>query len=197
MGSAAAAAERSDVRAQPGVAVTVVGVLTALWCAGFAVFNIVFEFTDHFAGGPYAEYAAGLAIVDWFVVALKIVGAVVALLSVAKRPRFVSPSTLAVVVWGAFATLGLYVLGSLVEAAGMLTGLVGSADEIDAAGVAYVALFLVAAAGFGVLAISYSRRNRVRKSRAVLGALGAPLLLGLILVVVPTLLAALGLMPSL
>lgn len=171
--------------------------LTALWCAGFAVVNTAFEFTDHFAGGPHAEYARGLAVMDWFVVALKIVGAAVALLSIAKRPRFVAPSKLAVVVWGAFATLGLYVAGSVVEAVGMLTGLVGSPDDIDAAGVAYVSLFLVAAIGFGVLAVSYSRRHQVRKSRAVLGVLGAPLLLGLILLVVPALLAALGLMPSL
>lgn len=197
MGSAAATAEQSDVRAQPGVAVTAIGVLTALWCAGFAVSNIVFEFTDHFAGGPYADYAGGIAVMNWFVVTLKIVGAAVALLSVAKRPRLVSPSTLAVLVWGAFATLTLYALGSVVEAVGMLAGLVGSADDIDAAGVAYISLFLVAAAGFGVLALSYSRRHRVRTSRAVLGVLGAPVLLGLVLLAVPTLLAALGLMPSL
>lgn len=171
--------------------------LTALWCTGFVVFNIIFEFSDHFGGGPYADYARGLAVMDWFVVALKIVGAAVALLSVAKRPRFVAPSKLAVVVWGAFATLSLYVAGSLVEAVGMLTGLVGSADDIDAAGVAYVSLFTVAAVGFGVLAVSYSRRHRVRKSCAVLGVLGAPLLLALVLLAVPTLLAAFGVMPSL
>ncbi|GAA5039031.1 hypothetical protein [Actinopolymorpha pittospori] len=197
MSSVATTTARSDVRAQPGVVVTGIGVLTALWCAGFAVFNIAFEFTDHFESGPYADYAGGFAVMDWFVVALKIVGAAVALLAVAKRPRFVAPSKLAVVLWGAFATLALYVAGSLVEAVGMLTGLMGSADDIDAAGVAYVCLFLVAATGFGVLAVSYSRRHQVRRSRAVLGVLGAPALLGLILLAVPTLLAAFGLMPAL
>ncbi|MGW5360760.1 hypothetical protein [Actinopolymorpha pittospori] len=197
MSSVATTTARSDPRTQPGLVVTGIGVLTALWCSGFAVFNIIFEFTDHFEGGPNADYARGLAVMDWFVVALKIIGAAVALLSVAKRPRFVAPSKLAVVLWGAFATLALYVAGSVVEAVGMLTGLAGSADDIDAAGVAYVSLFTVAAIGFGVLAVSYSRRHQVRKSRAVLGVLGAPALLGLILLAVPTLLTALGVMPSL
>jgi hypothetical protein len=182
--------------ARPGTGIIATGRLMALCCIGFAVVNIVFELTDRFADGPYAEYSTGLAVMNWLVVGLKAMGAAVALLSVASRPRFLPPAFLGVLLWGAFAMLALYGVGSLAQAIGMASGLTGSADQIDLAGVAYVLFFLLLAAGYGVLAISYSRRFRLRKGVAVLGALGAPVALGVILLAVPMLLAALGVMPA-
>ncbi|MGC5332076.1 hypothetical protein [Micromonospora sp. DT62] len=173
------------------------GQLVALCCIGFAAVNVFFEVTAHFADGPYAEYASAIAVMNWLVTGLKVIGAAVALLSVAKRPRVLSPAHLGVLLWGAFALLGVYALGSVVQAVGMASGLAGSADQIDLAGVAYVLFFLLIAAGYGVLAISYSRRNRLRKGVAILGVLGAPVMLGVVLLAVPMLLlAALGLMPA-
>ena len=168
----------------------------ALWCVGFAVVNIVFEITGHFTQGPYADYASGLTVMNWFVVGLKLLGAAVALLSVAKHPRFVSPAVLGVLVWSVFSTLGVYVLGSVLEAILMVFGLTGTTDQVDAASIGYVLLFLLAAAGYGVLAISYSRRHSLGKGFAALGVLGAPVVLGLVLLAVPTLLAAFGLLPT-
>src|SRR5215207_10180882 len=88
---------RSDVlmsdppaRDGPGPVVTAIGILMALWCLGFAVVNVMFEITGHFAGGAYAQYASGLRVMDWLVAGLKVLGAVVALLSVARRPGRVS-----------------------------------------------------------------------------------------------------------
>ena len=182
--------------ARPGTGIIATGRLMALCCIGFAVVNIVFELTDRFADGPYAEYSTGITVMNWLVVGLKAVGAAVALLSVASRPRFLPPAFLGVLLWGAFAMLALYGVGSLAQAIGMASGLTGSADQIDLAGVAYVLFFLLLAAGYGVLAISYSRRFRLRKGVAVLGALGAPVALGVILLAVPMLLAALGVMPA-
>jgi hypothetical protein len=101
-----------------------------------------------------------------------------------------------VLLWGAFATLAVYAVGNVVQVIGMVSGLTGSADQIDLAGAAYVLFFLVVAAGFGVLAISYSRRFGLRKGVAVLGALGAPVALAAILLAMPQLLAALGIMPA-
>ncbi|MEV0809623.1 hypothetical protein [Micromonospora sp. NPDC050200] len=172
------------------------GRLVALCCIGFAVVNVVFEMTGHFADGPYAEYVSAITVMNWLVVGLKTMGAAVALLSVAERPRFLSPARLGVLLWGAFATLGVYALGSVVQAVGMASGLTGTADQIDLAGVGYVLFFLLLAVGYGVLAISYSRRFGLRKGVAVLGVLGAPVVLGVILLAVPMLLAALGLMPT-
>jgi hypothetical protein len=182
--------------ARPGMGIIATGRLVALCCIGFAVFNIVFELTDHFADGPYAEYSTGFAVMNWLVVGLKVVGAAVALLSVASRPRLLPPVVLGVLLWGAFAMLGVYAAGNVVQAIGMVSGLAGSTDQIDPAGVAYVLFFGVVAAGYGVLAISYSRRFKLRKGVAVLGALGAPVALGVILLAVPMLLAALGVMPA-
>ncbi|GAA3744537.1 hypothetical protein GCM10022225_30250 [Plantactinospora mayteni] len=166
----------------------------ALCCIVFAIVNIVFELTDHFADGPYAEYVSAIAVMNWLVVGLKAMGAAVALLSVSHRPRL-PPAVLGVLLWGAFAMLGVYAVGSVVQAVGMASGLVGTPDQIDLAGVGYVLFFLLLAAGYGVLAISYSRRFGLRKGVAVLGVLGAPVVLGVILLAVPMLLAALGLMP--
>jgi hypothetical protein len=182
--------------ARPGTGIIATGRLMALCCIAFAVVNIVFQLTDRFADGPYAEYSTGITVINWLVVGLKAVGAAVALLSVASRPRFLPPAFLGVLLWGAFAMLALYGVGSLAQAIGMASGLTGSADQIDLAGVAYVLFFLLLAAGYGVLAISYSRRFRLRKGVAVLGALGAPVALGVILLAVPMLLAALGVMPA-
>lgn len=188
----------SDHPAQgrPRPVVTVTGILMALWCLGFAAVNLVFEVTGHFAGGTYAHYTSGISVMNWLVAGLKVVGAVVALLSVAPRPRLVRPAVVTVLVWGAFATLGVYVLGSVAEAAGMGLGLIGGADQIGIRSVAYVLLFLVAAAGYGVLATSYSRRHRQGKGLIILGVLGAPAVLGLLLLAIPALLGAFGLLPG-
>ncbi|WP_189048076.1 hypothetical protein [Micromonospora sonchi] len=196
MASAALANDRSQASARPGAGITVIGHLMALCCIMFAIVNIVFEMTGHFADGPHVEYVRAIAVMNWLVVGLKAMGAAVALMSVAKRPRFLPPAGLGVLLWGAFAMLGVYALGSVMQAVGMASGLTGTADQIDPAGVGYVLFFLVLTAGYGALAISWSRRFALRKGVAVLGVLGAPVVLGVILLAVPMLLAALGLMPT-
>ncbi|MFC5602771.1 hypothetical protein [Sporosarcina koreensis] len=179
---------------RPGI--TLIGILMTLWCIAFAVVNIIFERTNHFAEGAFAEYAAGITVMNWLVVGLKALGAAVALLSIVRFPKLQLPALMTVLLWGAFATLGLYALGSVAQAVGMLTGISGTADQIDLMGVGYVVMFLFAAAGFGFLAVSYSRRYGTRKGYAILGVVGAPVLLGLILIAIPMLLVALGLMPA-
>ncbi|MEH7237732.1 hypothetical protein [Bacillus sp. JJ1562] len=180
----------------PGPGVTVIGVLMALWCMAFAVVNIVFEVTDYFAGGPLADYTAGITVMNWLVVSFKALGAVVALLSVANIPKLHLPALMTVLLWGAFATLGLYALGSVTQALGMISGFAGTADQINLKGVGYVFMFLLAAVGYGFLAVSYSRRHGTRRGYAVLGVVGAPVVLGLIFIVVPMLLFTLGLLPA-
>lgn len=182
-------------RSSPRWTVTT-AVAVALACFGFAVVNVVFELTDHLARGRYAEYAAAFTVMNWFVIVLKLVGAAVALLSVTPRQRLLPGPALTVLLWGAFSTLGIYALGSVVQAVGIGLGLTGDRSQIDVAGIAYVLFFLLMAAGFGPLAVSYSRRNAMPKRLAVLGGLGGPLMLALVLVAMPALLVALSLMPS-
>ncbi|WP_345556187.1 hypothetical protein [Streptomonospora halophila] len=183
--------------ARPGRAVTATAVLTILACVGFALVNVVFELTDRFSGGAYADYADGLAVMNWLVVGLKIVGAGVALLSVAPERRWAPAPLVAVLAWAGFATLGVYGLGSVVQALGLATGMTGDPGRIGAGAVAYVLFFLLFAVGFGTLAVSHTRRHRIRARVAVVGFLGAPLLLGGVFVGIPALLAALGVMPPL
>lgn len=194
--SAASTPSPTFLDRRPVVPVTVVAWLVTLWCLGFAVVNIYLELTDHLDESEYAAYASAFTVMNWLVVVLKLAAGAVALLSVGTRPRFVPPGPLGVMLWTGFATLGVYALGSLAQAVGMLTGLAASADQVDPAGVAYVLFFLLAAAGFGVLAISYSRRHGLGWRHAVVGALGGPVVLGVLLLAMPMLLAALGLMPA-
>ena len=176
--------------------VRVVAWVVAAWCVGFAAVNVAFEATGHFAHGPHAEYATALSVMDWVVSVLKLLGALVAWSSVTSRRIDVSPRVVAVTVCGAAALLGLYCLGSLVQAVGMLTGAVGNADDVDRRSVGYLVLFLVAAAGYGVLAVSFLRRYELGWREALVGALGAPVVLAALLVAIPLLLVLLGLMPD-
>jgi hypothetical protein len=191
-------AARPPDRTQPdaGPVVTAVAVLVALGCLAFALVNVVFELTGRFAEGPYAEYASAFAVMNWLVVGLKLLGGAVALLSVAPRQRLVSIRVMTLLLWGAFATLSVYSLGSVVQAVGMMTGMTGNVDQIDVAGVAYVVGSVCFAAGFGVLAIAYGGRHGFRRGAIVGGVVGAPALLALLLLAIPALLAAAGLMPS-
>lgn len=183
--------------ARPGRALTTIGWLMAVWCLGFAAANFMFEVTGHFARGALAAYAPGISVVDWFVFGLKLLGAAVALLTVTRLPRGVRPAPVAVLAWGAAALLGLYSLGNVLETAGMVTGLTGSPDQITLRSLGYVLFFLLAAIGFGTLAVSFSRRYDVGRRAMLLGILGAPVVLGLILLAIPTLLVATGVMPDL
>ncbi|MFD1522810.1 hypothetical protein [Pseudonocardia yunnanensis] len=162
----------------------------AAWCLGFAAVNIAFQVTGRFASGPYADMAAGLAVMDWIVVALKLLGATVAVRSVIARPP---TAVRTVLVWGAFALLALYSAGNVVELVGMV---VSDPSGIELRSLAYIMFFLAGAAGYGALAVSYSRRTHARRSHAVLGVLGAPLVLGALLIAAPAALAAVGLLPS-
>ncbi len=105
----------------------------AVWCVGFAVVNIVLENTDYLADSEYTDHAAALTVMNWLVVGLKLLGAAVALLSVAKRPPLLPPRLLGVMVWSVFATLAVYVLGGMAQALGMVLGLIGDASQVDRA----------------------------------------------------------------
>ncbi len=183
--------------APPGLFVKVVSALVALWCAVFAFISFWFEATDRFASGPHAADAAALSVVNWYVFALKLVGMMAAVLATTTRPpRFLGAPLIGVLLWAAFATVAIYVLGSLAQAVVMMAGIAGDARRIDAASVGYVVAFLLATACFGVLAISYARRASLGKRELIMGLCGAPLVLGSILVVLPTLLEVAGVLES-
>jgi hypothetical protein len=178
----------------PGHALVAVGVLVALWCAGFAAISVWFELTGYFGTGRYADDETAISVVNWFVAVLKLVGAVLAVLAV--HPRLVAPRTVGTMLWAAFATLTVYVVGSITQAFVMLAGIAGDADQVDAASVAYVLAFMLAAAGFGILATSHARRAGLGTRMEVIGACGAPLVLGGVLVILPAILRAAGVLSA-
>jgi hypothetical protein len=190
MRSNAAREPTTPVPARASRLIRAVAWVMAAWCLGFAAVNIAFQVTGRFASGPYAELAAGIAVMDWMVVGLKVLGAAVAVRAVVARPP---TAVRTVLVWGAFALLGLYSAGNVVELVGMLLSEPGG---IELRSLAYIVFFLAGAVGFGTLAVSYSLRTRARRGHAVLGVLGAPLVLGALLVAAPAVLTAMGLFPS-
>lgn len=180
----------------PGLFVVAVGVLVALWCVGFAAISVWFELTDHFGAGQYADDASALSVANWFVTVLKVGGAAVALLAVSRRPRFLAPRIIGALLWAAFGTLAVYAVGNVIQAVVLLNGGAGAAQQIDASAVGYLLAFLLAAAGFGILAISYFRRAALGIRVMLIGLCGAPVVLGSVLVVLPAILGALGLLSA-
>lgn len=180
--------------AAPTRFVVVVGLGITLWCIGFAAISVWFEATDRFATGTYAAEADALSVMNWVVVVLKVLGAAAALLAIRARP--VAPRITGLVLWGAFSTVTVYVLGSLTQAVVILTGIAGDGEGVDARSTAYVLAFLVASVGFGILAVSYARRVRMSRWLIALGVLGAPVVLGGVLVIAPALLRAAGLLSA-
>lgn len=181
---------------RPGRFVTAVGVLVALWCVAFAAVSVWLELTEHFASGEYADFVAGFSVMNWFVTAIKLAGAVVALLAVVPHPGVLVSRVVGTLLWAGFATLTIYVAGSVLQGVLMMAGVAGDAGAINATAIAYVILFMFAAVGFGVLAVSYARRTALGKPEFLIGVVGAPIILGGVLVLVPTLLAMIGLLPS-
>lgn len=177
-----------------GTTMTVLASILALGSIAFAVVNVVFEVGGRFDEGPLEGYSAAISIVNWFVAAVKIVGAVVALMSVARRPRL-APRVVNFSIWGAAGVLGVYSMGSLGQAIGLAFGSSGG-DSINAAGIIYLILFLLSAAGFVILASSHTRRFALGPAPAVAGAIGGVFVLGFILAALPAILTALGVMPS-
>ena len=67
---------------------------------------------------------------------------------------------------------------------------------IDGPAVGYLVAMLLGATGFGILAISYARRAGLGARVALIGSCGAPVVLGGVLVVLPAVLRAVGLLPA-
>ena len=180
-----------DIRSSASGPIRALGWVMAAWCLGFAAVNIAFQITGRFASGPYAALAAGLAVMDWIVVGLKLLGAAVAVLAANTRA---ATAVRTMLIWGACALLGLYSAGNIVE---LVVLLLADPGAIEPRSLAYMAFFLAGAAGYGALAVSYSRRTHAKRSHALLGVVGAPLVLGALLVAAPAALTAIGLLPTL
>jgi hypothetical protein len=179
-----------------------VGYVAIAWCLSLAAVSVWQLVTELPTGTQIAAYASGLAAMVVVVLLLKVEGALVVFAAVTPLQRRVPAGVLATCLWGAFALLALYSAGNLVITAGTVTGLFAPSAAWTAAGgvtpkaVLYVAFFLVGAAIFGVLAVSFQRRRRPGWRVVLVGAICAPVVLALLLAVAPALLGRLGLLPT-
>ncbi|MGJ3509180.1 hypothetical protein [Enemella sp. A6] len=174
--------------------IVIIGILVAAGCAAFAAINIWFELTNRFDSGPHAADAAALSVVNWYVVAIKLVGVIVATLAITPTTKLVSPRVIGILLWAGFATLAVYVSGSMIQAVIIVAGIHPGTDHLDAAAIGYVLGFLLASTGFGVLAVSFARRARLGRREFLLGMCGAPVILGSILLALPSILRGAGLL---
>jgi hypothetical protein len=181
----------SPVTARPGRVITTVGVLTALALLAFAAVNVALLAGARPAADSYLQAAermpVTLAVENIVAASLKIVGAAAALLAVARPVTGVRPGPLAVTLWGAFATVAVYLVGALGEAIGMIAG----DEHIRALDVGYLLFFGALAAGFGALAVSHRRRYPQPGRVLLLAVLAPPVVLGLLLLGIPALIGAL------
>jgi hypothetical protein len=184
----------SAAAARPGGFVTAVGLTTALALLAFAGVNVALLAGTHLASDSYLQAAArmpvALAVENILAAALKIVGAAAAVLAVTGPVRRVRPAVLAVGLWGAFATMAVYLIGALAEGVGMVT----RGQHIRLLDAGYLVFFALLTAGFGVLAVSHRRRYPQPGRVLVLAVLAPPAVLGLLLFGIPTLLGGLGLL---
>jgi hypothetical protein len=193
---------RPDSVAVPGAVERAAAYVTAAWCLGFAAVSAWQLVAGGDAESAFPGYESGLTVMIALVLVLKLLGAVVALAAVAPPQRWLPTNLLASVLWGVFGVLGVYSAGNLVITVVTVSGLVEPSAAWTAAGgvtlkaVLYVLFFLVGAGVFGVLAVALHRRRRPPGWVVVVGLLGAPVVLALLLVVAPAVLGWLGLFPA-
>jgi hypothetical protein len=176
----------------PSPGVTIIGWCAAAWCLLFAAVNAWDLATG--ISTRFGSHARAITVLSAFVFVLKLAGAVAALAAVAPKRIQLPTWPVAVTLWGAFGLLGIYSAGNLVISIGTVTGLLKPSGAWTAAGgvslraVLFVLFFIAGAAAFGTLAIWFHRRHRLSWGPVLLGLVGAPLLLALILAVAPAIL---------
>ncbi len=151
----------------------------ATWAVGFAAVNVYLQIVGIDNAQIQQNWDAFTA-VNLGVVGLKLLGAVVALATVQPWGRSVPAWLVSVCAWGAAAMLLLYATSGLVTlaAAGELTGWMLAGGTFRMPSPAYLGFFALPGVLFAVAARHHQRRAGLSPVWAAVGLLGAPLLLG-------------------
>ena len=154
----------------------------ATWAVAFAGVNIYLQIVGIDSAQIERHWATFTAI-NLSVVVLKAFGAAAALATVQRWGRAISTRVVSVCMWGAAAMLLLYAgFGLLAVAiAGDLLGWTLAGGTFYMPILAYLGFFVVGGTLFAVAAGQYQHRTGAPLRWVVLGALGAPLLLGAVL----------------
>ena len=179
-------------------AIKAIAVLVVGWCLGFAAVNGWQLATGRLTDDRFVGYTTALVVTSVLVLLLKLAGAGMALASLRSVHHRGVRWLLGAALWAATSTLALYSAGNLIITFGTVTGLLEPTAAWESAGgvtvraAAYVLFFLVGAAMFAVLTVSYHRRHRLHWTAVAAGFIGPPVLLGGLLVLAPALLKTLG-----
>ena len=171
----------------------------ATWAVAFAGVNVWLLFGGVAADSPLREVWGAMTVMNLLVIALKGVGAATALASVQpwgeRLPRWLLTGSM----WGAAGLLLLYAglnFGVMI-ADGQLTAMTALAGgEFIVPAWAYATFFAVPGILFAAAGRDHQRRSGTSRRWAILGLLGAPLLLGAVLFGMPALLRLAGLLPA-
>lgn len=151
----------------------------ATWALGFAAVNLYLQIVGIDDAQIQQNWAAFTA-VNLGVVILKAFGAAVALATVARWGRALPACLVSVCAWGAAGMLLLYAgYGVIaVAAAGDLLGWMLAGGTFQMPYLAYLGFFALGGALFAVAARHHQHRTATSPVWAVGGVLGAPLVLG-------------------
>ncbi len=154
----------------------------ATWALGFAAINIYLQIVGIDDAQIQQNWAAFTA-VNLGVVVLKAFGGAVALATVQRWGRAVPARLVSVCAWGAAGMLLLYAGYGLVAlaVAGELLGWMIAGGTFLVPTLAYLGFFGLPGVLFAVIARHHQRRTATSPVWAVVGLLGAPLLLGAVL----------------
>lgn len=170
----------------------------AAWAAAFAGVNVWLMVGGVAADNPLREVSEAMTVMNLLVIVLKGLGAATALASVQAWGRRLPRWLLTGFMWGAGGLLLLYAalnFGMMI-ADGQLTATVPLAGgQFIVPAWAYATFFAVPGILFTAAGRDYQRRSRTSRRWAILGLLGAPLLLGAVLFGAPALLRLAGLLP--
>lgn len=150
----------------------------AIWALGFAVVNLYLQFAgidDQRLRANWTEFT----VVNLSVVVLKMLGAGLALATVAGWGRRLPAALVSTAAWGAAAMLVIYSLFGVVVVTlqGGWTETMSAGGTFEVPVLGYLLFFLVPGILFAVAAADHQRRTSTSRVTVLLGVLGAPLLL--------------------
>jgi hypothetical protein len=171
----------------------------AAWATAFAGVNVYLQFGGIAADNPLRDVWGALTVMNLSVIVLKLAGAATALASVQAWGRRLPNWLLTGFLWGAAGLLVLYAVlnfGVMIADRGLTAATPLAGGQFIVPGWAYVTFFGVPGLLFAAAGRDYRRRSGTSSRWVVLGLVGAPALLGIILYGLPALLQAAGMLPS-
>jgi hypothetical protein len=171
----------------------------ASWAVAFAAVNVYLQLGGVDGDNPLREVWSAMTVMNLSVIALKAAGAALALAAVSQWGRRLPTWLVTAGMWGAGGLLLLYAgvnAGALIADGALTSALPLVGGEFAVPGWSYAAFFAVPGVLFAAVARDHQRRSGTASRWMLLGLLGAPALLAMVLLGLPWLLTVTGLLPG-